>query len=52
MRFEQGFWAVSGWARSTVQSKRPRMVRGSAHAHVAMSKLALVILAGQKQLYK
>ena len=30
---------------STAQSKKPRVVRGSGHAHVAMSKLVLVIVA-------
>ena len=28
--------------------KKPRVVRGSGHAHAAMSKLVQVILAGQQ----
>jgi hypothetical protein len=46
---------MSAWesrARSTAQSKKPLVVRGSEHAHVAMSKLVLVILAAQKGLFK
>jgi len=34
--------------RSTAQSKKPRVVRGSGHAHAAMSKLVLVIVTEQK----
>ncbi len=37
-----------GGARSAAQSKKPRVVRGSGHAHVAMSKLVQVILAERK----
>jgi len=36
---------------STAQSKKPRVVRGSGHTHVAMSKLVQVILAGQNTLF-
>jgi hypothetical protein len=39
-------------ASSRGQCKKPRVVRGSGHAHVAMSKLVLVILAAQKGLCK
>ena len=46
-RFEQGFRGVFGGARSTAQSKKPRVVRGSRHAHVAVSKLVQIILAGR-----
>ncbi len=38
-------------ARSTVQSKKPYVVRGSVLAHAAMSKLVQVILAAQKGLF-
>ena len=44
-RFEQGFEVVLNEAKSTAQCKKPRVVRGSGHAHAAMSKLVLVIVA-------
>jgi hypothetical protein len=51
-RFEQGFEATLGESRSTAQSKKPRVVQGFGHAHVAMSKLVQVILAGQERFEK
>ncbi len=47
--FEHGFRGVFGGMRSTAQSKKPRVVRGSALAHVAMSKLVTAILAERRR---
>ena len=44
-RFEQRFGFVFAETGSTAQYKKPRVVRGFGHAHVAISKLVLVILA-------
>ena len=45
------FFQVCGEVTSPAQSKKPRVVRGSGHARVAMSKLIQVILAAQKRLF-
>jgi len=48
-QFEHGFGVVFGGARSTAQSKKPRVVRAHRHAYVAMSKLVQVIFAERRR---